>query len=100
MKEISKEKLIEIANSLMLQPSEDILDSILKDWEELQNHLLVLNKIDTSNVEPMSHINEDLYTDFLRDDEVNNQKMISKEVILENAAQKNEDFVITKKVVE
>nr|WP_318029831.1 Asp-tRNA(Asn)/Glu-tRNA(Gln) amidotransferase subunit GatC [Mycoplasmopsis bovis] len=45
-----------------------------------------LKEIDTSNVEPLSHINENRFIDFLRDDvEDNSLVSIKKQDLLSNA---------------
>ncbi|TNK86861.1 glutamyl-tRNA amidotransferase, partial [Mycoplasmopsis pullorum] len=41
MKQITREKLIEIAHALMLEPTEEVLNGILLDWEELQKNLML-----------------------------------------------------------
>lgn len=100
MKTITKEQLIQIAQRLMINPADKVLDDILIDWEELQHHVSVLNKINTDNVKPLTHINEDLQIDFLREDEENWDLMINKNIILENAPENDSDYVTITKVVE
>ncbi|TNK83338.1 glutamyl-tRNA amidotransferase [Mycoplasmopsis pullorum] len=99
MKQITREKLIEIAHALMLEPTEEVLNGILLDWEELQKNLMLLKQIDTHEVEPMTHINETYFVDFLREDEVDTSYSISKKEILSNAHESDSDYIITKKVV-
>ncbi|EFF41777.1 Asp-tRNA(Asn)/Glu-tRNA(Gln) amidotransferase subunit GatC [Mycoplasmopsis alligatoris] len=98
-KEISKEKLKEIVKSLMLEPSEEVLNGILSDWKDLLVNIEILNKINTDNVEPMTHINQTPKIDFLREDQVDNSYAITKQDMLNNAVNKDADFVLTSKVV-
>lgn len=100
MKTITKEQLIQIAQRLMINPDESVLEDILIDWQELQQHVSVLNKINTENVKALTHINEDLYTDFLREDEENSDLMIDKNIILTNAPENDSDYITITKVVE
>lgn len=94
MKKITKEKLIEIVSSIMLNPTDSVIEGILKDWQNLQKDFKSLSKIDTNNVKPLTHINEQPKVDFLRQDTPDMSWSISKNEILSNAAQKNEDYII------
>ncbi|QIW62119.1 Asp-tRNA(Asn)/Glu-tRNA(Gln) amidotransferase subunit GatC [Mycoplasmopsis gallinacea] len=100
MKHISKEKLYEIVNSLMLEPSKEVIEGILEKWETIQNDLEDIKAWDLENVKPMTHINEQLHIDFLREDEPASLPSINKEQILANATEKDDSFVITTKVVD
>lgn len=90
----TKEQLIEIVKSIMLEPKPEVINQILEDWNNLEDELKVLNKIDTTNIEPLSHIDEKPLIDFLREDEPNMNSSISKDNILSNAHQKDNDYVI------
>lgn len=98
-KNITKEELYKIAESLMLKPTEDVVEEILKDWEILQKHIQMMNLINTENIEPMTHINENYQIDFFREDIEDTSWTIEKEHILANASESDQDFIITKKVV-
>ncbi|UUM19938.1 MULTISPECIES: aspartyl/glutamyl-tRNA amidotransferase subunit C [unclassified Mycoplasma] len=99
MKQITKEQLKEIVSSLMIEPTEQVLDNIIENWNNIQNELKKFDKINLDNVAPLSHINETPLIDFLREDYVDNSFSISKEDILKNAKDKDQDFIITSKVV-
>ncbi|MGV2392831.1 UNVERIFIED_CONTAM: aspartyl/glutamyl-tRNA amidotransferase subunit C [Campylobacter lari] len=59
-----------------------------------------LKEINTDGVEPMSHINEIPKIDFLREDvEDKENYTLTKKELLSNAKDKNEDYIITTKVV-
>ncbi|UUD36017.1 aspartyl/glutamyl-tRNA amidotransferase subunit C [Mycoplasmopsis citelli] len=99
MKNITKEKLKEIVASLMIEPTDEVLNNILDNWNNIQNELKKFNKLDLENVAPLSHINETPLVDFLREDIVDNSFSISKDDILKNAKDKDQNYIITSKVV-
>ncbi|WLP85753.1 Asp-tRNA(Asn)/Glu-tRNA(Gln) amidotransferase subunit GatC [Mycoplasma seminis] len=99
MKKVSKDKLIEIVQSLMLRPDEDVLDKIMTSWEDIQLQLEGLNSLDLDNLQPMERINEDLHIDLLREDVEDDSYSISKDDILKNAPTSDGDFVTLTKVV-
>ncbi|QKT05362.1 aspartyl/glutamyl-tRNA amidotransferase subunit C [Mycoplasma sp. OR1901] len=97
---VNKEKIKEIVNSLMFNPSDEVLDHIIENWHELENELKSFDKLDLDKVKPLSHINEEYKIDLLRDDEFDNEfKSINKSQILSNAATSDDDYVTIKKVV-
>lgn len=99
MKQITKEQLKEIVSSLMIEPTEEVLNNIIENWNNIQLELEKLNKLDLENVQPMSHIDESLKIDFLREDIEDSSFAITKEDILKNAADKDDDYIITSRVV-
>lgn len=99
MKSIDKEKLFSIVKSLMIEPSEQVIDQILLEWEQIQQQMKIMNKIDTTNIDPLTHINETPLIDFLREDVEDNSFSISKQQILENAPEKDDNYIITTRVV-
>ncbi|WP_036452297.1 Asp-tRNA(Asn)/Glu-tRNA(Gln) amidotransferase subunit GatC [Mycoplasma buteonis] len=99
MKDISHEKLKEIVSSLMFEPIPEVMDNILNNWHKLEKDLLALDKLDLSSVKPLTHINEMPLVDFLREDVEDTTWSISKEQILANAKQKDDDYIILTKVV-
>ncbi|AXJ70352.1 glutamyl-tRNA amidotransferase [Mycoplasmopsis bovis] len=100
MKGNIKEELKEIALSLMFKIDVKVLDDIMELWTDLNTRIEWLKEIDTSNVEPLSHINENRFIDFLRDDvEDNSLVSIKKQDLLSNAADFDEKYILTNKVV-
>ncbi|WP_025755111.1 Asp-tRNA(Asn)/Glu-tRNA(Gln) amidotransferase subunit GatC [Mycoplasmopsis cricetuli] len=99
MKQITKEKLKNIVSSLMLEPKEEILDNIIENWNQIQKELKKLDLLDLNNVKPMVHIDETTFVDFFREDEIDESFSISKVDLLKNASQKDQDYIITTKVV-
>ncbi|KKB26671.1 Aspartyl-tRNA(Asn) amidotransferase subunit C [Mycoplasmopsis meleagridis] len=99
MKEINKDKLKNIVSSIMLNPTNEVIENILQEWNILHENLAILDQLDLKNVEPLTHIDENKYIDFLREDKVDTSFSISKKDALKNAKEKDEDFIITVKVV-
>ncbi|MCT4469838.1 Asp-tRNA(Asn)/Glu-tRNA(Gln) amidotransferase subunit GatC [Mycoplasma sp. HS2188] len=99
MKVIDKEKLISIVKNLLLEPSDEVIEQILSEWNILEKQISNMQKIDTEGVKPLTHINEKPLLDFFREDIENNNWAITKEQALQNASDADEDYIITSKVV-
>ena len=67
-----------------------------KDMESLLNYIDKLNKLDTKEVEPMSHIFP--VTNVFREDEVTNKD--TREALLENAPQEKDGMFVVPKTFE
>ena len=76
--------------------SENEMPALVKEYEVFMNHVEVLDKIDTTNVEIMAYPYE-IETTFLREDEPCNTKPI--EEILENAPSVKDNQIKMPKVV-
>ncbi|MEJ1834428.1 Asp-tRNA(Asn)/Glu-tRNA(Gln) amidotransferase subunit GatC [Mycoplasmopsis synoviae] len=99
MKKFSKKKFLEIAKVIMLEPNDELIEKIKIQWDDLLQDLKSLDKLDLKNVEPLTHNNETYYEDFLREDEVVNFDNITKDDILKNAKEKDENYITLVKVV-
>ncbi|WP_406617318.1 aspartyl/glutamyl-tRNA amidotransferase subunit C [Mycoplasmopsis adleri] len=100
MKQITKEELKTIVKSIELDTNDAVLDQILLLWKDLSKRIDSLNDFDTTNVKPLSHINEVPIVDFLREDEVNTELVsIKKQDLLDNTKEHDSDYIITNKVV-
>ncbi len=71
-------------------------EEIKNDLEKILSFMEKLSEVDTSNVEPLIYINEEV--NVFREDEVNNN--ISKEEALMNAPSKDSDFIKVPKVIQ
>ncbi|MBS5115139.1 MAG: Asp-tRNA(Asn)/Glu-tRNA(Gln) amidotransferase subunit GatC [Erysipelotrichaceae bacterium] len=80
----------------MFDISENEMPALVKEYEVFMNHVEVLDKIDTTNVEIMAYPYE-IETTFLREDEPCNTKPI--EEILENAPSVKDNQIKMPKVV-
>ncbi|UWV79457.1 glutamyl-tRNA amidotransferase [Mycoplasmopsis felis] len=99
MEQITREKLKKIVKTLMFDSTEEVVDNILKNWLKLEKEIKWFDNLDLTNIEPMSKIDEEYYIDFLREDDFNNLDSINKSELINNAPQKNNDYVILTKVV-
>ncbi|VEU78138.1 Asp-tRNA(Asn)/Glu-tRNA(Gln) amidotransferase subunit GatC [Mycoplasmopsis columbinasalis] len=99
MLKIDKEKLKSIVASLMLEPSEEVLEGILLEWNDIYKNLKLLDELNLENVEPMTRIDSTTIDDFLRDDIADTTFNINKEIALQNAKDQDDDYIIIKKVV-
>ncbi|MGZ9756517.1 Asp-tRNA(Asn)/Glu-tRNA(Gln) amidotransferase subunit GatC [Mycoplasma sp. 4423] len=99
MIKITKEKLNEIVKTLMFEPTKQVVNDILENWNKLQKQIKYFDKLDLTNVKPMSHINESYQIDFLREDEYNEEDRITKARILSNAPESDGDYLKLTKVV-
>ncbi|UWV77319.1 glutamyl-tRNA amidotransferase [Mycoplasmopsis cynos] len=98
MKTISKEKLVNIVSSLMMIPTDKVIENILQNWNTLQKNLRFFDEVDLDN------LGNDAYrwiipNWFLRDDIEDDSYSINKKTILSNAAKSDNDFVTLNKVV-
>lgn len=99
MKKFSKKKFLEIAKVIKLELNDELIEKIKIQWDDLLQDLKSLDKLDLKNVEPLTHNNETYYEDFLREDEVVNFDDITKDDILKNAKEKDENYITLVKVV-
>lgn len=87
---MKKEEIKKLANLCMFDFDDDEIEYVSKNFNTLQQQILVLNEIDTENVEPMVYPFEQPVS-YLRDDQ--SSREISKEEVLQNAMKKNDDFI-------
>lgn len=96
--EMSREYLRKMAKDILIDIDEDVLEALIKEFNKIDEHLSRIKNINVEGIEPMFLIDEEL-TSYLREDKVNEQLLIKKQDLLSNAAAKNEDYVIIRKVV-
>ena len=93
--EISNQTIEKLANLAQLQFSEEEKVAIKVDLEKMVGFIEQLQKIDTTNVEPLIHITEAV--NVLRSDEVKGS--ITAEAALINAPSKDQYFFTVPKVI-
>ncbi len=94
---MKKEEIQKLASQCMFEFNDDEIEYVNASFDTLKKQNLVLNEIDTAGIEPMIYPFEQPVF-YLRDDKKSRE--ISKEEVLKNATQKNEDFIkVTTKVV-
>lgn len=92
------EKIIEVALSLNIEPSKEVLEQLEKEFESIIFSLEQVKNIDVSGVEPMVRIDES-FTTFLREDIVKSEENISKVNLLKNSVDSTKDFIKIERVV-
>ncbi|MFV9451397.1 glutamyl-tRNA amidotransferase [Mycoplasma sp. 4463] len=99
MEKLDIEKLNQIVKSLMFEPTKEVQEQILLIWKDIQDGIKLLDKLDLLNVKPMERINEQSILELLREDIEDMSYSVSKENILDNAKEKDSDFILLTKVV-
>ncbi|UUM20597.1 glutamyl-tRNA amidotransferase [Mycoplasma sp. 2045] len=99
MEKLDIEKLNQIVKSLMFEPTKEVQEQILLIWKDIQDGIKLLDKLDLLNVKPMERINEQPILELLREDVEDMSYSVSKENILDNAKEKDSDFILLTKVV-
>lgn len=93
--ELNRKMTQKLADLAKLEFNEDELDSIQQDLEQMIGFVEKLNEIDTTGVEPLTHIGEG--ANRLRDDEVKGS--VDKATALKNAPATEGDFFTVPKMI-
>ncbi len=93
---MTKKLLKEIVKSLKLNPTEEVLNGLERDFKKIKGSFEELKKINVENVKPMYRVDETPIL-FLREDTP--VEGFTKEQVLHNAPTKDETFVTMKRVV-
>ncbi|MBN0919253.1 Asp-tRNA(Asn)/Glu-tRNA(Gln) amidotransferase subunit GatC [[Mycoplasma] gypis] len=95
---MEKAKMIKLANDLLFDVKEEVFELLNEEHENIKKQLTLLNKFNLDNIEPMTHINEAAIDfDLLREDEP--KQGLAKDKLLDNAFDKDADFVKIRKVI-
>lgn len=92
---MNKAEISYLAKQLMLELSEDELIKVEKSFEVFNKQLLLLDKLDTNNIQEMVFPFEEK-TDFMREDVVSD--MLTSQEVLLNAKEKENDLLVIAKV--
>ncbi|WP_295795016.1 Asp-tRNA(Asn)/Glu-tRNA(Gln) amidotransferase subunit GatC [Mucilaginibacter sp.] len=93
---IDKETVDKIAHLARLELSAGETDEMIKDMSKILDFMAKLNEIDTSGVEPLVYMTDEV--NVLREDVVNQQ--ITHEEALLNAPKHDDDYFLVAKVIE
>ncbi len=93
---ISKQEVIDTAELARLEFNESNLEKFTEQLGRILEYIEDLNELNTDGIEPTSHVLE--LTTPLREDRVN--QLITVEQALQNAPEKDEDFLVVPKVIE
>ncbi len=93
--EVNKQLVDKIATLSKLEFDDTTKEDIRKDLERVIGFVDKLNEVDTTGVEPLIYVNDEV--NVLRDDIV--KQVISKEEALSNAPTKDSDYIKVPKVI-
>lgn len=93
---INKQVLKKLASLSKINFSSEEEGKILEDFNKLVQFINTLDEVDTTGVEPLTHIHEN--SNILREDKVDN--MLSKSEMLNNAPKSNSDYIKVPKVLD
>jgi aspartyl-tRNA(Asn)/glutamyl-tRNA(Gln) amidotransferase subunit C len=93
---INKQVLKKLASLSKINFSSKEEDDMLEDFNKLFQFINTLDEVDTSGVEPLTHVHEN--SNILREDKVDN--MLSKADMLNNAPKSNSDYIKVPKVLD
>jgi len=93
---IDKETVDKIAHLARLELSTGETDEMIKDMSKILDFMAKLNEIDTSGVEPLVYMTDEV--NVLRDDVVKQQ--ITHQEALLNAPKHDDDYFLVAKVIE
>lgn len=97
MIEINKINMKKMAQELLIDADDDVIEALIAEWSQIKHHLDLIIQIDVEGIEPMAVVDESP-TSFMRED-IETTDYLNKKDLLDNAARKNEDYIIIKKVV-
>ncbi|UWD34141.1 Asp-tRNA(Asn)/Glu-tRNA(Gln) amidotransferase subunit GatC [Mesomycoplasma molare] len=95
---MKREKIIELAKILKLIPTEEVIESLEKEFEEINKMLEEFKQIDVTNIEPLTRLTEVQPFSLTRED-LEKENSNNKEILLKNASNKNEDYVVIERVI-
>lgn len=93
---VTKEDVLYVANLARLRLSDEETQMLMRDMNQILGYMELLNKVDTSNVEPLEHVIE--ISPRLRKDEA--YEPLNHEMVLKNAPDANADYFRVPKVIE
>ena len=90
------DKLDLVSKKIKLKVNDEVSKKLSNDWHKLEKQILDLKSIDTDGINPMVRI-DPTPESFLREDIPS--EVLDKKFILDNAPEKDDDFIIISKVV-
>lgn len=96
---MDKNFLKQMAQKVHINPSNDVLASLENEYLELEKNIDLLKKINVENIEPLTRICPKISFDKLRDDVIDKSIYLDKQTMLNNAKEKNDDFVLIKRII-
>lgn len=93
---VTKEEVKYVANLARLNLSEDEVNRLMGDMNSILEYMDLLNKVDTSQVEPLEHVTE--LISYFREDVALDP--LNHELALKNAPDADSDYFRVPKVIE
>lgn len=97
MSSLNEKYLKKMARNIYINPNHEVLKTIELEYKQINDQLNQLKKIDITNVQPLTRIGQPIYD--LREDIENPSMILSKDDLLKNAKEYDQDFVIIKRIV-
>lgn len=94
---INKLEIEKLAKQLMLKLTDEEISEIILDFEIFNQHLNLLNRVDTTTIEPLVYGRTQVLSSMREDDWVDN---MSTTEVFENAPSRVDDFFKVTAVVE
>ncbi|MBD5423146.1 MAG: hypothetical protein HDR43_01465 [Mycoplasma sp.] len=97
MSKLNEEYFKLMANKIYIEPNDEVIFMLKNEYENINRKLEELKKIDITNIEPLTRISQPIK--FLREDIEDKEIKLDKKLVLDNASQKNSDFIIIKRII-
>lgn len=97
MSSLDEKYLKKMAKNIYINPNPEVLKTIELEYNQINDQLNQLKKIDITNVQPLTRISQPIYD--LREDVENPSMILNKDDLLKNAKEYDQDFVIIKRIV-
>ena len=97
MSKLNEEYFKLMANKIQIEPNDEVIFMLKNEYENINRKLEELKKIDITNIEPLTRISQPIK--FLREDIEDKEIKLDKKLVLDNASQKNSDFIIIKRII-
>jgi len=94
--EIKKDDVKHVAELARIEFSEEDIEKFTEQLGNILNYISKLNELNTSNVEPTSHVLDE--STLLRDDIV--EDWLSKDEVLNNAPKEENGFFVVPKIID
>ena len=92
MIKLNEEFFKKIGKKIYIETDSQFINTLHKEFASIYQKLEDLQKIDTTNIEPLVRVGKPI--SILREDEIDSNIQLDKKQALANAKDKNEDFII------
>ena len=92
---ISSKEVKKIAKLAKLELTDNEINLYSSQMSQIINYFSQLNKVDTSDIEPLSNVID--INNVVREDKI--EKSLDKSISLKNAPQSDEEFILVPKII-